>query len=118
LTLPLGGAILSTMANETVFATYRVRIAEEVPFVELLATHWDTLRRLELVTDAPSVVYRSVDEPPTYVEIFTWVEGGFTRAHDHPDVLTVWEAIGQLLEPRAPHPMWEFPHFLPVRIGA
>lgn len=110
--------ILSHMANETVIATYRVRAGEEQQFVELLATHWDTLRRLELVTDAPSVVYRSVDEPPTYIEIFTWVEGGFTKAHDHPDVLTVWEAMGTLLEPRDSRPMWEFPHFLPVRIGA
>lgn len=105
------------MAKETVLATYRVRAAEEQRFTELLVTHWDTLRQLELVTDAPPVVYLSVDEPPTFVEIFTWVEGGFDRAHDHPDVLAVWEAMGQLLEGRDPLPMWEFPHFLPVAIA-
>lgn len=104
------------MANETVFATYRVRAEEERPFLDLLTSHWETLRRLEFVTNEPAVVYRSVDEPPTYIEIFTWVEGGFTKAHDHPDVLTVWEDMGALLEPRHPHPMWEFPHF--VRVGA
>ena len=105
------------MAKETVLATYRVRAEEEERFTELLATHWDTLRRLELVTDERAAVYRSVDEPPTYVEIFTWVEGGFDKAHDHPDVLTVWEAMGGLLEPRDGQLMWEFPHFLPVAIG-
>lgn len=106
------------MANETVFATYRVRADEEQRFVQLLSTHWDTLRVLELVTDEPSVVYRSLTEPPTYIEIFTWVEGGFEGAHDHPDVLGVWEAMGVLLEARDSRPMWEFPHFRPVRIGA
>lgn len=106
------------MANETVFATYRVRSDEEQRFVQLLSTHWDTLRELELVTDEPSVVYRSVTEPPTYVEIFTWVHGGFERAHNHPDVLAAWEAMGLLLEARDARPMWEFPHFRPVRVGA
>ena len=97
-------------------ATYRVRAEEEERFTELLATHWATLRRLELVTEERATVYRSVDEPPTYVEIFTWVEGGFDKAHDHPDVLTVWEAMGRLLEPRGGQLMWEFPNFLPVTI--
>lgn len=106
------------MANETVICTYRVRPDDEDRFVDLLRAHWGTLRRLELVTDDRSVVYRSVDEPPTFIEIFTWVEGGFTRAHEHPDVLVIWEAMDPLLEERGDLPKWDFPHFAPVAVDA
>lgn len=106
------------MANETVICTYRVRPSAEQRFVELLNTHWRTLRRLELVTDQKSVAYRSIDDPPTYVEIFTWVEGGFTLAHEHPDVLAIWEAMDPLLEERDASPKWDFPHYRPLQIGS
>lgn len=106
------------MANETVICTYRVRSEDEDRFVGLLRSHWETLRRLELVTDERSLVFRSVDEPPTYVELFTWVEGGFTQAHEHPDVLVIWEAMDPLLEERDASPKWDFPHFTRLPIGA
>jgi hypothetical protein len=106
------------MANETVICTYRVRASTESEFAELLRSHWGTLRRLELVTEERSLVFRSIEEPPTYVEIFTWVEGGFTRAHEHPDVLALWEAMDPLLEERDHAPKWEFPHFARVALGA
>ena len=111
------GRILSCMANETVICTYRVRPAAEGAFDSLLARHWDTLRELELVTEQRSTVFRSLDEPPTYVEIFTWVEGGFDRAHEHPDVLSLWEQMDPLLEERDGMLKWEFPHFRPVSPG-
>ncbi|HLI43875.1 MAG TPA: hypothetical protein VKU92_05335 [Acidimicrobiales bacterium] len=106
------------MANETVICTYRVRADREGAFVALLARHFDTLAELELVTEEHSTVYRSLDEPPTYVEIFTWVEGGFDRAHEHPDVLSIWEQMDPLLEERDGMEKWEFPHFRPVVLGA
>jgi hypothetical protein len=103
--------ILSDMAKETVLCTYRVRADDEARFAELLAGHWNTLHRLGFVTDQASTVLRSIDEPPTYVEIFTWVEGGFGRAHEHPEVLESWERMDPLLESRDGQPKWEFPHF-------
>ncbi len=54
---------------------------------------------------------------PTYVEIFTWVEGGFHQAHEHPDVLGIWEPMDQLLEVRDGRPKWEFPHYHLVHIN-
>lgn len=90
----------------------------EPDFVELLAAHWETLRRLELVSDERSLVFRTLDEPPKYVEIFTWVEGGFEKAHEHPEVLVIWEEMGRLLEERDPLPKWDFPHFTPASVGA
>lgn len=106
------------VANETVISTYRVRPTEEDRFVELLSRHWRTLHSLEFVTDEESLVFRSVDGDLTYVEIFTWVEGGFAQAHEHPDVLAIWEPMEPLLEERDGQPRSEFPHFERVSLRA
>jgi hypothetical protein len=107
------------VANETVICTYRVRPATEVSFVNLLSRHWQTLHVLGFVTDEESLVYRGLDGGgPTYVEVFTWVEGGFDQAHEHPDVLAMWEPMEQLLEERDGQPRWEFPHFERVSLKA
>lgn len=105
------------MAKETVICTYRVRPDAEDKFVILLRRHWATLHDLGFVTDEQSQVLRDVGEP-TYIEIFTWVEGGFERAHEHPDVLAIWEPMDPLLEERGGRPKWEFPHYRPVDLGA
>lgn len=103
------------MANETVLCTYRVRGDAEDDFRRLLGRHWRTLHELGFVTEATPVVLRQSDEP-TYVEIFTWVEGGFQRAHTHPEVLAIWEPMEPLLEERDGCPRWEFPHFVPATL--
>ncbi len=103
--------------NETVICTYRVRADQEERFRELLGSHWSTLRELEFVTAEDSLVFRSLeDDAPTYIEIFTWVAGGFDRAHDHPDVTAIWEAMEPLLEERDGRPRWEFPHYQRVTL--
>jgi hypothetical protein len=104
------------MANQTVMCTYHVRADAEKEFLELLRRHWRTLHELGFVTDASSVVYRELAEQPTYVEIFTWIEGGFERAHEHPAVLAIWEPMEPLLEDRDGQPKWQFPHYLPVSL--
>lgn len=105
------------MANQTVICTYRVRSEQEPAFLELLGRHWRTLRELEFVTAEPSLVYREIDDRPTYVEIFTWVEGGFELAHEHPAVLAIWEPMDPLLEERDGRPKWEFPHYERVALS-
>lgn len=106
------------MANNIVLCTYRVRPDAEGRFTELLSGHWRTLRSLGFVTSEPPLVLRGTDDGLTYVEIFTWVDGGFERAHEHPDVLVIWEAMDPLLEERGGRPKWEFPHFASVAVGA
>lgn len=103
------------MANETVICTYRVRVDAEDDFRVLLARHWHTLHDLGFVTDDRSLVLRKLDEP-TFVEVFTWVEGGFDQAHEHPDVLAIWEPMEPLLEDRDGRPKWEFPHYEQVTL--
>ena len=105
------------MAKETVICTYRVRGDSEERFAELLGRHWDTLHELGFVTDEQELVFRSGEGGVTYVEIFTWVEGGFGQAHEHPDVLAIWERMDPLLEDRDGRPKWEFPHFEPVALA-
>lgn len=105
------------MANQTVICTYRVRPEAESEFVKLLARHWHTLRDLGFVTADQALVFKEIDARPTYVEIFTWVAGGFERAHEHPDVLAIWEPMDPLLEDRDGRPKWEFPHYQRVPLA-
>lgn len=72
-----------------------------------------TLQRLGLVTDAPSHSYKGVEQDngqPIYFEIFEWLDGAAERAHEHPDVMAVWEPMDQLCENRGDKPNMEFPH--------
>jgi hypothetical protein len=106
------------MAKETVICTYRVRDDVEDRFLQLLRRHWRTLHELGFVTDDESLVFRTKEDGLTYVEIFTWVEGGFDQAHEHPDVLAIWEPMEPLLEERAGLPKWDFPHYERVALAA
>ena len=108
--------MISLMAKETVICTYRVRGACEESFLALLGRHWRTLHELGFVTDEPPLTFRGTDGGLTYVELFSWVEGGFGQAHEHPDVLAIWEPMEPLLEERDGRPRWEFPHFEPVSL--
>jgi hypothetical protein len=80
--------------------TYQVRPEAEARFLDLLRKHWPTLHRLGFVTDAPPLVFRSSEEPLTYVEISTWEAEGMRPAHDHPDVIAIWERFKPLVEER------------------
>lgn len=84
---------MTVMVEETVICRYLVRTDRD-----------DELHELGTVTDQPAIAYRSLAEPPTSVEIFTWAEGGFQRAHEHQ----------RCLEDRGELPKWEFPHFRQV----
>jgi hypothetical protein len=110
--------IISLMAKETVIGTFRVRQDAESDFTDLLSRHWSTLHELGFVTDEPSVIYRSTDGGLSYVEIFTWAEGGYERAREHPDVLAIWGPMDALLEERPGQPKWDFPHYERVMLSS
>jgi len=111
------GTVSQDMPSQTVIGTFRVRAEDEAEFTELLGRHWPTLHELGFVTDEPSVTYRSGDGGLTYIEIFTWIEGGYELAHEHPAVLAIWGAMDALLEDRGGQPKWEFPHYQRVSLG-
>ncbi len=100
------------MAN-MVICHYRVASGNEEKFEDLLSRHWPTLQRLGLVTDEPSRTYKGAEQDngqPIYFEIFEWLDGAAERAHEHPDVMAVWEPMDQLCEGRGDKPNMEFPH--------
>ncbi len=110
------------MAHETVICTFRVRADALDAFGELLRDHWPTLRRLELVTDRPEQRYLGAEhggEEPVIVSIFEWVDAeAVARAHEHPDVAQIWEAMDPLCESRHGRLPMEFPHFEPLPLDA
>lgn len=96
----------------TSIAHYRVKPGCEEEFLEIVDRHWVTLLDLELVTDREPDVYlgteRGVDGP-LVVEVFDWSgEDATARAHTHPEVSVMWEAMGPLCEGRGGRPPFEF----------
>ena len=97
----------------TVICHYRVAPGNEAEFETLLANHWPTLQRLGLVEDTPSISYKGTEQDngqPIYFEIFDWRDGAVDRAHEHPEVMAIWEPMDQLCESRGSKPNMEFPH--------
>jgi hypothetical protein len=100
-----------------VICHYRVAPGNEQAFEALLADHWPTLERLELVTSEPPQHYRGAEHDngqPIYFEIFDWCDGAVDRAHEHPEVMAIWERMDQLCEARGGKPNMEFPHVEPL----
>lgn len=101
------------MADDLAFAHYRVRKDRLDDFLALIAKHEPVLRRLGLITDEPARVYvgEEKDGAPLVIEIFAWAgEDGSARAHTHPEVSEIWEAMGPMCEDRDGRPAFEFPH--------
>jgi len=87
---------------------------------ELIRGHERAVRKLALVTDEPTQVWRGQDEKgrPFFVKIFEWVsEDAVARAHEHPEVLATWEKMEPLCEARDGRPGMEFPHAERVPLG-
>jgi hypothetical protein len=110
---------MSPSKPEIVICTYRVRRGREAEFERLLARHWPTLRSLDLVTDQAPQHYRGAepDGAPVFVEIFGWRSAEALRlAHEHPEVMVIWEQMDKLTEARGGRPNLEFPHFQPLSV--
>lgn len=108
---------------QTVICTYRVRPGNEDDFRRLLGRHWPALRQLGLVTESPPQQFRGTeaDGQLFFVEIFDWAnEEAVAVAHEHPQVMAIWEPMDTLTESRAGRPNMEFPHVdrLPDLAGA
>lgn len=104
---------MATNPAETVICLYRVAAGNEADFEKLLTRHWPTLRELGLVTESRPRHYRGAEQDgrPLYVEMFDWVDGEASEAaHQHPEVMAVWEPMDRLTEVRDGRPNMEFPH--------
>ena len=95
-----------------VICHYRVAAGNEEAFEVLLESHWPALHSLGLVTDDKSIQFKGEEGggQPIYFEIFDWLDGATERAHEHPEVMAIWEPMDQLCEKRGDKPNMEFPH--------
>ena len=104
---------------QTVICTYRVRPSQDEAFREQLSRHWPTLRGLGMVTDTPPSLFQGRDakERPFFVEIFEWKNADTpAKAHEHPEVMAIWETMDTLCESRDGQPNMEFPHVERVEV--
>lgn len=104
------------MNPQIVIAMYKPHSGKDAELRALIARHIPTLRRLELITDRPSVLARAHNG--TYLEVFEWREAASARAHEHPEVARIWEAmelVADFVSLSSLHEADErFPHFAPV----
>jgi len=90
---------------ETVLITFRPKAGAEAELARVIAEHWTTVRRLDLVQADPHVTVQTKDDAkrPCFVDIFTW------RDEDIPDnappaLLTIWADMNRLTESRGEKP--------------
>jgi hypothetical protein len=90
---------------ETVMITFRPKAGAEAELAQVIADHWVTAKKLNLVHSEPHVTVRTKEAAgkATFVDIFTW------RDRDIPDnappaIQKIWEAMGRLTETREGRP--------------
>jgi hypothetical protein len=82
---------------------YRVKPGTEERFEPLLKKHWPVLAGAGLVTPEPAKFWRAhykrEENRVAFVEIFAWKdETASGTAHQMPEVMQVWEPMGEFLE--------------------
>ena len=103
-------------APTTVICTYRVSPGREAEFSKLLSRHSPALRSIDLVTNDPPQHFWGTeeDDAPFFVEIFKWKdEESSSLAHEHPEVMAIWEPMDKLTENRNGRPNMEFTNVQP-----
>ena len=97
---------------ETVMVTLHAKPGAEDELARVLARHWETLRRLNLVRETPHVTLRGVevDNKTYFVEIFTWRDESIPD-HAPAEVLALWTELNRLVEQRSGQAGL---HFVPV----
>ena len=100
-------------------ALYKPHEGKDEALRKLISEHYPTLKRLELITDRPTIVAKSANG--TYLEICEWQdEDSANKAHQHPDVARIWEAMGQIADfpglASLDEAEKQFPHFEPQNL--
>jgi len=99
---------------EVVIAIYRPKAGKVAELEALVKKHFSTLKEYGLTTERESFIGRSEDE--SILEIFEWASGeAAAKAHDHPAVAKIWEAMGVVCDfgslNQLPEAKGRFPHF-------
>jgi len=75
--------------GDMVIAAYRPKPGHEADLLALTRDHVPRLRRLGLASERPCLAMKAKDG--TIVEVFEWNDGAIAKAHEHPDVLAMWD---------------------------
>jgi len=99
---------------EVVIAMYRPKEGKLKELEVLVRKHFPILKEYGLTTDRDSYIGRSGDG--TILEIFEWAsQESAEKAHDHPAVAKIWEAMAMVCEfgrlEQLPEAKNRFPHF-------
>lgn len=86
----------------TNLVTYLPKAGKETELLALVKRHEPALRSTGLVTTEPFRVWKALDIRKgrvSFVEYFQWKDGSSSDvAHQTPEVMAVWEAMGPVLE--------------------
>lgn len=99
---------------EVVIAMYRAKPGKREELEPLVRKHFPILQEYGLTTDKIPFIGRSSDG--TIIEIFEWADAeSAKKAHDHPAVAKIWEAMAVVSEfgklEQLPEAKNMFPHF-------
>lgn len=103
------------MSNPVVvIALYRPKEGKIKELETLVQRHFPTLKEYGLTTDRAPFIGRSTDG--TILEVFEWISNeAAQKAHDHPAVAKIWEAMAMVCEfgklEQLPEAKKMFPHF-------
>jgi hypothetical protein len=88
----------SAAEPETVVVTLHAKPGAEAELARVIANHWDTARKLNLVQTAPHVTLRGDENGKTYfIEIFTWRDGSIPDAVPA-EIQAIWKQMNDLVE--------------------
>ena len=82
--------------GDAVIVAYRPKPGCEAALLDLVMDHVPHLRRLGLATDSPATVLAARDG--IVVEVFERHTGAIAVAHEHPEILQMWERYAALCD--------------------
>jgi hypothetical protein len=96
-------------APETVLITFHPMRGSEQALADVIARHWATARRLDLVLDTPHVTLRGIDGGghAYFVEVLTWRSAAIPDSAPQA-ILELWDRMNALVESRDDRPGLDF----------
>jgi hypothetical protein len=97
-----------------VMALYKPKDGKLKDLEPLIRKHYPTLLEYGLATERAPFIAKS--ENGTFIEVFEWMnEAAAKKAHDHPAVAKIWEAMAMVCDfeklENLPESKKMFPHF-------
>jgi hypothetical protein len=94
---------------ETVVVTLHAKPGAEAQLARVIASHWETARKLNLVQTAPHMTLRGTEagDKAYFLEIFTWRDGSIPDAAPA-EIQAIWKQMNDLVEAREGKPGLDF----------